>query len=60
MGSEMCIRDRIITDAQGTIIGLPTQPSDFDFDQLGPGTSFISSVNFNAVIGLELNENVDD
>jgi len=45
----------VITDAQGTILGLPPTPEAVNFDVAGPGSCFIYNVSYNgSVTGLVL------
>ncbi len=51
----------IITDDQGNILGLPSMPSDVDFDGAGPGTCLIWHLSYDdGIMGLEMGMNASD
>lgn len=47
----------VITDEDGTILGLPDRPTDVDFDGVNEGTCLIWLINFDDITGLEEGNN---
>lgn len=50
----------VVTDADGTILGLPPMPSVVDFDGAGDGTCLIYHLSYENVDGLEAEANIAD
>ncbi|MEM8906542.1 MAG: hypothetical protein AAGD05_01745, partial [Bacteroidota bacterium] len=51
----------VVTDDQGTILGLPPMPSAVDFDGAGPGTCLVWHLSFDGELqGLEMGQNAND
>ena len=51
----------VVTDEQGTILGLPAMPGDVDFDGAGPGVCLIWHLSYeDTLIGLELDSNANN
>jgi len=51
----------IVTNDQGIILGLPSLPSDVNFDETGIGTCLIWHLSYNSTIsGLDMNANAND
>ncbi len=59
MGQEGSESAWVITDEDGTILGLPASPP-FDLSGAGPGTCLIWHLSYESIIGLEAGANAGD